>query len=85
MELSACVLQPALSDLHGPWEAQATVEGPPLDFDKLSNPLVKPPRGNKREASQGCVSQNHSLGPSFVPLHCRLFVYKKTHTGPLET
>jgi len=39
-----------------PLKAQAAVEGPPLDVDKHSNPLMKPPRGNKREALQGCIS-----------------------------
>lgn len=56
VEPSPCTLQPALSDLHCPWEAQATVEGPPLDIDQHSNSLLKPPRGNKHEALQRYIS-----------------------------
>lgn len=50
------VPQPDPSDLHCPGEVQVTAIGPPLDFDRLSNSLVKPPRGNQHEALRGYVS-----------------------------
>lgn len=79
MELSPRALQAVLSDPHHRWEAQANVEGPPLDSDEVIIKAIAP-SGNMCEVLQGCVSQNHSSAPSFWLSMLQVTLCTRKHT-----